>query len=111
METKDTARAQAAVSTRAAEQAHTPGPWGLRKMAYGYDLVAQGVSGPGSYGGWFVELHGDDSKEFEASCRLIAAAPELLRLASMIVDANEGLDEAPLVIAARAAIAKAVGDP
>lgn len=73
--------------------AFTPGPWVLRKMSYGYDLTVQGVGGPGTYGGWFLELvyYDGPDDEFEANAKMIAAAPAmyaaLLNVRSIIADA------------------------
>lgn len=71
------------------ESKHTPGPWLLMPMAYGYDLCVEGAT-PGGYGGWFVELHTlsneDLRQEFDANARLIAAAPEMLAALKLAED-------------------------
>lgn len=86
----------------------TPGPW---------RCVVIGVGG-----GWndpvnVCEVRSEDGDRhvaehiFEQDARLIAAAPDLLRVAELVVD---WLDEEPgshkLCDAARAAIAKALGE-
>lgn len=93
---------------------HTPGPWVLREMAYGYDLTCQGVAGPGSYGGWFIELHsgalGDAEIEatFEADVRLIAAAPDMLAALKLVRSTTYQMHDESLR-AVEGAIAKAEG--
>lgn len=106
----------------------TPGPWFIHPMGYGFDVTVQGIS-KGSYGGWILEVSGgvrdDDPQEFKAeyaaNIRLISAAPDLLvALQAVLKDYEQLIDsgdcghcspasEAHEVIAARAAIAKALG--
>lgn len=99
---------------------HTQGPWLLiERPNYGYDLCVNGASELHP-GGWFVELHGggfDNSDldrrlkaEFDANCRLIAAAPDLKSsLAEMIetYGSDDGGGPIAIIERAKAAIARA----
>jgi hypothetical protein len=89
---------------QSAEQAkHTPGPWHVdpraaARVCAGLDTVASCGNDSGLRDAW------------EANARLIAAAPDLLRVAHLLVswlDEEEGAHK--LCDAARAAIAKAEG--
>ncbi len=99
----------------------TPGPWSLDE----FDSV---VHGEEPLHGWGrketvrvsgVALPGRVTEEYAANTRLVAAAPELLEaLQNLIVSydnfrertGRDGDPENPLMIDARAAIAKATGE-
>jgi len=75
---------------------HTPGPWL--------------VMGNQRNGHFDYVLPESQNEEFQANCRLIAAAPELLEAARMVLDeTNAGLWDCLPVEKLKAAIAKAEG--
>lgn len=83
---------------------HTPGPW----------TFVQG--GSGDWPTWNVRIGrsmitlppGEDMRVMDGNARLIAAAPDLLAFARMVID-GEGDSARSIVEAGRAAIAKAEG--
>ena len=93
-------------------QQHSPAPWEYRAFPTEQGVVFDiSITEPGGVDVAYTYSH-------EANARLIAAAPDLLLLLTEIVDAvdfergagKENKQEAiRLLIAARAAIAKAVG--
>jgi len=100
------------------EVKHTPGPWKIRRIDGGYQInMATAIRNPGNYQTHHrVEmdfgLYREDGKQFreaEANARLIAASPDLLKVALMVLDAVDSGDEMAVVDAAREAIAKATG--
>lgn len=82
---------------------HTPGPW-LRDDLSGLDCDVRAASGR--------KDRADYRAECDANAHLIAAAPELLEVAQLIL-AEDLLDFLPeeYVSKVRAAIAKATGEP
>jgi hypothetical protein len=98
---------QQPMTTREELVAHTPGPWRYS----GFGLFVKQDCGD-RIGPIIARCAGhDEDAESQANARLIAAAPELLRVAELLVD---WLDEEPgahkLCDTARAAIAKAAGE-
>jgi len=97
-----------------AQTAHTPGPWssfnefGNRGGCFGADKKTLVAHSP-------APLVGQDHRtptaaEAAANFRIIDAALDLLEVAKMCVELSDRWGEqGPLVIAARAAIAKATG--
>lgn len=86
---------------------HTPGPWG-RIIADGYTVRHPQIysdTGPVANATWLGDGRLD---ELNANARLIAAAPDLLSVAEMVLATAEM--PAELIEAARAAIAKAGGE-
>ena len=104
---------------------HTPGPWLYRPQEF--DDWGTVRASPDEQGRmWPIcqarnpAVRHDDygrfrengTDPFEANARLIAAAPELLEVARMVVGASDLAGfSGPLGDAARAAIAKATGTP
>ena len=96
--------------------AHTPGPWAALVDEQVPERGACYIHAAGQYGdeviaeAYRVDADEGGIEQREANARLIAAAPELLRVAELLV---EWLDEEPgahaLCDTARAAIAKAGG--
>ena len=89
---------------------HTKGPW-IAKARFGQKIkiVHTDTKTPGAASGVIAEVTCRQSwiAEQEANARLIAAAPELLKAAEMMV--LSGWENEPAVILARAAIDKAKG--
>lgn len=84
-------------------QTHTPGPWTADEAGYIEHA-----------GGWGVAKAYGSNPTCAANAALIAAAPDLLRVCEKLVQADSGPFPrpawlAPIVDAARAAIAKAKG--
>ena len=87
---------------------HTPGPWEVHPTTLHPAVRSVGTANAaprrictaGSMNGSPVDEH---------NARLIAAAPELLEALELI--ANTGMDAKQCMLTARAAIAKATGDP
>lgn len=95
---------------------HTPGPWDFGNTHHDDQKLILSKGGKGKYI-CTVQIHQTprafgthEEPEREANARLITAAPELLRVAELLVS---WLDEEPgahkLCDEARAAIAKATG--
>jgi hypothetical protein len=101
---------------------HTPGPWEVERARNGlpYRIVAPGGDDgkPGAVGKHITRwgaISLPSSEEGEANARLIAASPELLRIAERLADDDEVPTDGDMVIAilkrdAKAAIAKATGE-
>ena len=93
-----------------APRQHTPGPWmASQAFFFGHDsLQITGTNGDTSP---FLCRLVDDTPDYTANARLIAAAPELLEVAHLIL-AEDLLDFLPeeYVSRVRAAIAKATGE-
>lgn len=92
---------------------HTPGPWDVVPVMTGY-----AINGHRIYAGdeIIARTHAVDEGYDEANATLISAAPDLLNALSLMLKYfNEDLasimdDELQAVFAARAAIAKALGE-
>ena len=87
---------------------HNKGPW-----IYEKEIVSYGIRQPGGY--FIAEtLNGMEESAHEANARLIAAAPDLLESAKLLIDSYDicRKDRTPDVIfeRLRAAIAKATGE-
>jgi len=109
------------------EHKHTPGPWVIHKgdeidirsanpadlaQAPIYFVIAENIGG---------HVHGeqfDDYSEVEANARLIAAAPDLLKACTALIDYDESAEDGDVSMLmayakatrlARTAIAKATG--
>lgn len=100
---------------------HTPGPWDYDKDS---KEIFSCDEGHGC--GWIALVGGNDSngrrlpdEMRSANCSLIAAAPELLEVLKTMVDPamkpkhlmREEWERLPWIVAARAAISKATGNP
>jgi hypothetical protein len=102
---------------------HTPGPWEVCSDGAGWYIEAMPerehslahISSPE-----WQESPDTSIDEAEANARLIASAPELLEACKMIVEYDEDVEESggeflrlyiKALNAARAAIAKATGEP
>jgi len=94
----------------------TPGPWSYEDNPYGHDAIY------GADGRLIAHVFGDDAQA-QADARLIAAAPELLEAAQMVIAWYEAEDDHSKAdfyermqmcrdseSALRAAIAKATGE-
>lgn len=96
----------------ACDRKHTPGPWVADKR---WIRPQDGTINNGIAIVLDWPAHNDTVAD--ANARLLAAAPDLLAALNKIVDAAEarysecGSDNHPAIAAARAAIAKATGDP
>ena len=93
------------------EKKHTPRPWGVRKTASGNPFI---YAGQLNVAGVAMVRAGVDSATAEANARLIAAAPEQNKALIDLLELVEELDclaaaNDPRAIAARSAIAKAIG--
>ena len=93
------------------EKKHTPGPWEVRKTASGNPFI---YAGQLNVAGVAMVRAGVDSATAEANARLIAAAPEQNKALIDLLELVEELDclaaaNDPRAIAARSAIAKAIG--
>lgn len=88
---------------------HTQGSW--RYVGDGY--VEAHAAPLKVRSGWYDHRYlNDDKAEWEANARLIAAAPELLYVATLVTELREVLGENNAVVQlARDAIAKATGEP
>ena len=99
---------------------HTPGPWRTRKDDNNFLLVLQNGDKDATWpaiAAIDLEEWGHDRNEAHANLQLIAAAPELLRTLTNLINAtNVNADELdPLTVfvaieQAKGAIAKATGD-
>ena len=99
--------------------AHTPGPWRFNTILTasenhrGWNIVCDH-----KFNGGFVgtvspkikEERGNASAEGLANARLIAAAPELLEALQGLLNALPSATSHPAIKAARATIAKAIGE-
>jgi hypothetical protein len=95
---------------------HTPGPWSWQaSAAHGYRIRTTASTSNAQWGSGDVAVvffagNGRSTEQCKADARLIAAAPDLLRVAELVMS---WLDEEPgahkLSDAARAAIVKATG--
>ena len=92
---------------------HTPGPWRVTPRSNRMIDVLHDVRTPGAITHALCRVQARDSwiAEAEANARLVAAAPDMLAALVMLVagDEDQCLDD-EMFDAARAAIAKAVGD-
>lgn len=93
------------------ETKHTPGPWEARKTASGNPFI---YAGQLNVAGVAIARPGIDSATSAANARLIAAAPEQNKALIDLLELVEELDclaaaNDPRAIAARSAIAKAIG--
>lgn len=87
----------------AATARHTPGPWHAYQAADFGGTIGYDISGPAVIGNGFTYFNAADA-------RLIAAAPELLRVVEMMLSGDYGrFVQMDLAEAARAALAKAKG--
>ena len=87
---------------------HTPGPWIVDALGYGYDISAPEAR-------CLITTSSDPKMVWgaiarEADARLIAAAPELLEALESLLAQVEQYGHKPECDAARAAIAKAKGE-
>ena len=87
---------------------HTPGPWIVDALRYGYDISAPEAR-------CLITTSSDPKMVWgaigrEADARLIAAAPELLEALESLLAQVEQYGHKPECDAARAAIAKAKGE-
>lgn len=80
---------------------HTPGPWYNGKDAQGNPIICQEYD--------TEMLFGAPNFEFQANCRLIDAAPDLLDALKDLVSVLGPDSGEAEIVAARAAIEKAVG--
>lgn len=93
---------------------HTPGPWLIRQGdKWTSDVVTDDLPLPdGTPAFWNVASANRRRDEVKANLHLIAAAPDLLEALVQIVDGadkNQAAIATPILIAAKAAIAKATG--
>jgi len=92
---------------------HTPGPWSVWKKSLdpaGREDWAILSSENRIIAEAFWKVETDEYMPAEANARLIAAAPELLEALEAMAEWHEdSADDEPLIIATRAAIAKARG--
>lgn len=106
------------------EPKHTPGPWMIDRHADNGELVVRCHSDKKIVANCQTDFYSSGSREnlmaeIQANARLIAAAPELLEALQNIVGIyndsdrwTQGDEPEPVEIqAARAAIAKATGEP
>lgn len=96
---------------------HTPGPWYTTARSNNMIDVCHQIRRPGAITMALCRVQARQSwlSEAEANARLIAAAPDLLealkRCAGVLGLVSPGGQEDPDVLCARAAIAKATGEP
>lgn len=88
---------------------HTPGPWN-------YSPAVAAIFGPPGNAPQICNIPAFSGEEGHANARLIAAAPELLAALKLFVaqyqgDGHDDRELRPEMAAARAAIAKATGQP
>lgn len=90
---------------------HTPGPWFGRP--YHDPILIQGCDEVGLCIAFSCGGGGQKRDEFKANARLIAAAPDLLESVKALLGCMSlaGWDGDPIAVKARAAIAKATGEP
>lgn len=95
------------------EVKHTPGPWGVGAEGAGYPVNA---AQPKWHGGGKAicacrpaNRTSEAYAEARANARLIAAAPDLLAVAQMVLDTASDTTPPELLAAATAAVAKAEG--
>jgi hypothetical protein len=95
-------------SVQTAKQAtHTPGPWVAQLTRSGSWCIDHRS---GSYADAVASCF--DAPEAATNALLIAAAPDLLAVARMVVEWDgPGGTDSPMAVAARAAVAKATGAP
>ncbi len=86
---------------------HTPGPWIIDDKAH--DKFGQRVWVQAEHGNYICELVRDGKFREHANARLIAAAPELLEVCEMLIEADGDMLEHVIVLAGEA-VAKAKGE-
>ena len=96
------------------EVKYTPGPWTIGRSADNTPLVM--VPTPTSEGSGFgvacvnrIPRMGSVGGDMDANARLIAASPDLLAVAQMVLETASDTTPPDLLAAATAAIAKAEG--
>lgn len=89
------------------EAKHTQGPWQVSNW-YSTSGQSCGISN-GILG--VAAVYGTGRTEAEANARLVASAPELVAaVRALLTYFSTKTDDAPCVVAARAAVAKALGE-
>ncbi len=89
---------------------HTPGPWRTAGAQNNGAILVRGSEATSEVA---IALQNDRRYSAEANARLIAAAPELLEAAMAFVAPFDGIEvvKGSDIAKARAAIAKATGEP